>query len=129
MAERKKVLVLDDEEMILELVTDIFQLMDFQVVPVTNAREAIGKFKKAREEGMPFDLVLLDMTLPGDMNGADVLMELRKIEPGVKAIVSSGYSEEELKARAGINGFDAAIPKPYSISVLKETVERLMGEA
>ncbi len=129
MSEQKRVLVLDDEEMILELVTDIFTLIGFEVVPVTDAKEAISRFKEAHEQGEPFDLVLFDMTLPGDMDGADVLREIRKIDPQIKAIVSSGYSQEELKERAGESGFDAAVPKPYSINVLRETVERLLGQA
>jgi len=127
MGKQKKVLVLDDEEMILELVTDIFTLIGFEVVPVTEAKEAINRFREAHEQGKPFDLVLFDMTLPGDMDGADVLHEIRKIDPQVKAIVSSGYSQEELKERTGDSGFDAAVPKPYSINVLRETVERLLG--
>ncbi len=129
MSEQKRVLVLDDEEMILELVTDIFTLIGFEVVPVTDAKEAISRFKEAYEQEEPFDLVLFDMTLPGDMDGADVLQEIRKIDPQIKAIVSSGYSQEELKERAGESGFDAAVPKPYSINVLRETVERLLGQA
>ncbi len=128
MSEQKRVLVLDDEEMILELVTDIFTLIGFEVIPVTDAQEAISRFKEAHEQGEPFDLVLFDMTLPGDMDGADVLREIRKIDPQIKAIVSSGYSQEELKERAGDSGFDAAVPKPYSINVLRETVERLLGQ-
>ncbi len=126
MGKIKRVLVLDDEEMILDLVTDIFQLIGFEVVPVTNAKAAIEEFQKAKGEGQPFDLVLFDMTLPGDMDGATVLKEIRKIDPDIKAIVSSGYSQEELKSKAGETGFDAAVPKPYSITLLKETVEELL---
>ncbi|NPA95319.1 MAG: response regulator [Thermodesulfobacteria bacterium] len=129
MANTKRVLVLDDEEMILELVTDIFKLMDFEVVSVTNSNEAIEEFKKAMDSGRPFDLVLFDMTLPGDMDGADVLREVRKLDPSIKAIVSSGYTQDKIKTVAGEHGFDAAVPKPYSISVLKETVQRLLKDS
>ena len=126
MGQIKRVLVLDDEEMILDLVTDIFQLIGFDVVSVTNGKAAIEEFQKAKKQGQPFDLVLFDMTLPGDMDGATVLKEIRKIDPNIKAIVSSGYSQDELKSKAGETGFDAAVPKPYSISLLKETVEELL---
>ena len=128
MAKEKKALILDDEEMILELVSDIFQLIGFKVTAVISANEAISKFKEAHEQGEPFDLVLFDMTLPGELDGSDVLREIRKLDPNIKAIVSSGYSQEELKAKAEDDGFDAAVPKPYSITVLKETVERLLGD-
>ncbi len=126
MGETKRVLVLDDEEMILDLVSDIFQLIGFDVVSVTNGKAAIEEFKQAKDQGQPFDLVLFDMTLPGGMDGATVLKEIRKIDPDIKAIVSSGYSQEELQSKAGESGFDAAVPKPYSITLLKETVEELL---
>ncbi len=128
MSEVKRVLVLDDEEMILELVSDIFQLIGFDVASVTTGEAAIQEFKKAKEQGQPFNLVLFDMTLPGDMDGATVLKEIKKIDPNVKAIVSSGHSHEELKTKAGDGGFDAAVPKPYSINMLKETVNELLKE-
>ncbi len=123
---KKRVLVLDDEEMILQLVTDIFNLMNFDVTAVTSAEEAISAFEEASRQGRPFDLCLFDMTLPGNMNGADVLRQIRKIDPNVKAIVSSGFSQEDMDMVKGETGFDAAVPKPYSITVLQETVQKLL---
>jgi len=126
MAKNKRVLVLDDEELILELVKDIFHILDLEVETVLDGREAVEIFKAARERGEPFDLVLLDMTLPGELDGAATLQEMRKIDPEIKAVVSSGYSADDIISNATKYGFDAAVPKPYSISVLRETVNRLL---
>ncbi len=123
---RKRVLVLDDEELILELVRDIFQLLDLEVETVIDGKEAIQVFKDAWEQGNPFDLVVLDMTLPGDLDGVSTLREIRKIDPEIKAVVSSGYSADDIISNAQKYGFDAAVPKPYSISVLRETVDKLL---
>ena len=128
MAKNKKVLVLDDEELILELVEDIFHVLDLDVETVLDGIQAVEIFREAREKGEPFDLVLLDMTLPGELDGAAALREMRKIDPEIKAVVSSGYSADDIISNAGKYGFDAAVPKPYSISVLRETVNKLLEE-
>ncbi len=122
----KRVLVLDDEELILELVRDIFQILEFEVETVLDGQEAIEVFKKAKAKGRPFDLVILDMTLPGELDGAATLQEIRKIDPEIKAVVSSGYSAEDIISNARKYGFDAAVPKPYSITILRETVNNLL---
>ncbi len=126
MAKNKKVLVLDDEELILELVEDIFHVLDLDVETVLDGRQAVEIFGKAKEKGEPFDLVLLDMTLPGELDGAAALREMRKIDPEIKAVVSSGYSADDIVSNASKYGFDAAVPKPYSISVLRETINKLL---
>ena len=126
MAKNKRVLVLDDEELILELVEDIFHILDLEVETALDGRKAVEIFKAAREKGEPFDLVLLDMTLPGELDGAATLQEMRKIDPEIKAVVSSGYSADDIISNATKYGFDAAVPEPYSISALRETVNRLL---
>ena len=126
MPRNKKVLVLDDEELILELVRDIFQLLELDVETALDGPEAIEVFKAAWEKKEPFDLVVLDMTLPGELDGAATLQEMKKIDPEIKAVVSSGYSADDIISNAHKYGFDAAVPKPYSISVLRETVDKLL---
>jgi len=124
---KKRVLVLDDEELILELVRDILELLDLRVATVADGREAVNIFKEAMAEGESFDLVLLDMSLPGELNGIDTLREIRKIDPSIKALVSSGYSADDIISNAKKYGFDGAVPKPYSISVLRDAVNKLLN--
>ena len=124
---KKRVLVLDDEELILELVRDILELLDLRVATVADGREAVNIFKEAMAKGESFDLVLLDMSLPGELNGIDTLREIRKIDPSIKALVSSGYSADDIISNAKKYGFDGAVPKPYSISVLRDAVNKLLN--
>ncbi len=124
--EAKKILVLDDEELILELVTEFLKLLDFEVETATTGKEAISKFKKALEIKEPFDLVLFDMTLPDGMDGAQVLKEIKKLDPEIKAIVSTGYNTNDIMDDPKAFGFDAAIPKPYSLDKLKEVLSGLL---
>ena len=124
--ERKKILVLDDEEIILELIAEFLKLLDFEVETATTGRDAISKFKRALEEKEPFALVIFDMTLSDSMDGSQVLMEIKKIDPEIKAIVSTGYNTNDIMDDPRTFGFDAAIPKPYSLDKLKKVLDGLL---
>lgn len=124
--EAKKILVLDDEELILELVTEFLKLLDFEVETATTGKDAISKFKKALEIKESFDLVLFDMSLPDGMDGAQVLKEIKKLDPEIKSIVSTGYNTNDIMDDPKVFGFDAAIPKPYSLDKLKDVLNRFL---
>jgi CheY-like chemotaxis protein len=123
---KKRVLILDDEEMIRELTRDIFQLMGFEVETAGTGEEALAIFERAVSEKRRFDMVIFDLTLPGEMDGVDTLEAVRKIDPEVKAIVSSGYSEDNIMSAYRDFGFDAAVPKPYTITSLQEAIASIL---
>ena len=125
---KRKILVLDDEELILEIVTEFLKLLNLEVETAETGKGAISKFKNAFESKEPFSLVLFDMTLSDDMDGAKVLREIKKIDPNIKAIVSTGGDSSDIMADHQRLGFDAALPKPYSIDKLKEVLERISDE-
>jgi len=126
MVKKRKILILDDEDLILELAMEILKVLGFNAVGVNNSQDAINEFKKAIDESSPFDLVLFDMTLAEDMNGVDVLKEIKKIDPDIKAIISTGYSADDISEEPEKYGFHASIPKPYSINKLKEVLEQVL---
>ena len=70
-----------------------------------------------------FDLVIFDLTVPGGMGGKDALAELLKIDPGIRAIASSGYSNDSVMANPRAYGFCTSLPKPYEIPELMKAVE------
>ncbi len=123
---KKRVLILDDEEMIRELTRDIFQLMGFEAETAGTGEEALAIFERAINEKRPFDMVIFDLTLPGDMDGVETLKAVRKLDPEVKAIVSSGYSEDNIMSAYRDFGFDAAVPKPYTITSLQEAIASIL---
>ncbi len=124
-----KVLVLDDEELILELVKDILTVFGFCVKTAVDGIQAVELFRRAWEKGEPFDLVILDMTLPGELDGVATLENIRAIDPDVKAIISSGYTGEDIMSNPRKYGFDAAVSKPYSVSVLHQVIQGLVDDA
>jgi CheY-like chemotaxis protein len=87
---------------------------------------AVEKYRSARDAGKPFDIVILDLTIRGGMGGAETIERLRAIDPGVKAIVSSGYSEDDIVADYEKYGFKARLNKPYRLNDLKKTLNKLL---
>jgi len=108
-----RVLVMDDEELLRRAAARIFSSLGCEVTTAADGREAVELFRAARAAGAPFDGVILDLTVPGGMGGVETLARLREIDPGVKAIVSSGYSNDPIMADRRGHGFAAVLVKPY----------------
>jgi two-component system cell cycle sensor histidine kinase/response regulator CckA len=76
--------------------------------------------------GMPFDIVILDVTVPGGMGGEKTIQKLVEIDPAVKAIVSSGYFDDAAIANHLSQGFKAYLKKPYNIAQLRGILNSLL---
>lgn len=76
------------------------------------------------EREQPFDIILMDLTIPGGMGGKEAIQKLRKIDPGAKAIVSSGYSDDRVLSKFEEYGFCGAVTKPYKIDDLAEIIHK-----
>ena len=123
-----KILFMDDEELIRDLANEILSLMGYEVVLVRDGEEAIAWYKEAQESSAPFDAVIMDLTVPGGMGGYEAMNILRKIDPNVRAIVSSGYSTDPVMADYKKYGFKGIVPKPYTVKDLAEILHKVMAE-
>ncbi len=94
---------------------------------MADGEEAIRAYGRALEQGTPFDLVIMDLTIPGGMGGREALVQLRKIDPGVRAVVSSGYANDPVMASFQEHGFAATMAKPYDIDTLRRTLDELFA--
>lgn len=112
-SQHARILIMDDEEAILKISSRILERSGFQVRVSHHGDEAVMLYKDAFEHGTPFDLVILDLTIPGGMGGRETFERLKQIDPMVKAIVSSGYSMDEIMARHEMFGFIGIVTKPY----------------
>jgi len=125
---RGRILIIDDEEIILEVAAEILRELGYTVECAGDGVRAIELYRKARESGQPFDVVLIDLTIPGSMGGLEALHHIRQIDPEVKAIVSSGYSDDPAMARFREHGFKGCVAKPYKIGDLGAEVRRVLQE-
>jgi CheY-like chemotaxis protein len=117
---------MDDELAIRALVSTMLTRRGVRVSAAADGEEAIGLYEQARAEGEPFDLVILDLTVPGGMGGKQTLERLLELDPEVQAVVSSGYSGDAAMAAHRELGFVAVLAKPYSPDDLVALVERLI---
>ena len=117
-----KILVMDDEELIRRLAGDILGYLGYEVELAANGEEAIEKFQNARDSGEPYSLLIMDLTVPGAMGGKETMELLLRMDPGVRAIVSSGYSNDPVLADYRKYGFSGVVKKPYSVAELSRIV-------
>ncbi len=123
-----RLLFMDDEEPIRRMALALLAHLGFAVAVAADGTEAVRLYAEARARGEPFDLVIMDLTVPGGMGGKEAMAELQALDPGVKVIVSSGYSSDPVMANHRAHGFCGMVPKPYKFSDLAKTVRAVLDE-
>ncbi len=121
-----RILVMDDEPLYRESLARALISHGHQVRTARNGLEAIELYETEFGAGRSFDLVIMDLTIPGGMGGKETLASLRRIDPQVRAVVSSGYSNDQILADFKRYGFCGIIPKPYRVEELIEVVSSVM---
>ncbi|NVN92421.1 MAG: AAA family ATPase [Desulfuromonadales bacterium] len=119
-----KILLMDDQEMILDIAETMLISLGYEVVRTTDGSQAIAAYRSAMETGHPFYAVIMDLTVPGGMGGREAVLRLREIDPQVKAIVSSGYCNDPVLADFEQHGFVGMLSKPYR---REELIQLLAG--
>lgn len=121
-----RVLVMDDDQPVRMLVTRILTRNGFAVEAVTDGSEAIQAYAAAFGTANPFDLVIMDLTVPGGVGGTEAVAEILKIDPDAKCIVSSGYANDPVMAKFADYGFKGFAAKPFSSQKLLETLNAVL---
>ena len=119
--------MLEDDEVVRRVLGELLQSLGHDAEFAPHGMAAIEKYRQARESGSSFEIVILDLTIRGGLGGLETLNALREIDPGVKAVVSSGYSADETLTNYLNKGFKAVLKKPYGMQELKETLDSLLG--
>jgi signal transduction histidine kinase/ActR/RegA family two-component response regulator len=122
-----KILLMDDEEAIRDLAREILTLLGYEVVLAKDGQDAVALYNEAKKSGDPFDAVVMDLTIPGGMGGGEAIRILRETDPEIKAIVSSGYSNDPIMAEYEQFGFSGVVAKPYTINQLSEVLSEVIG--
>lgn len=119
-----KVLVMDDDQDILEVVSDMLRIKGHRADLAHDGAEALAMYEKALALAEPYDVLIMDLNVPGGMGGREAVRILNERHGNVRAIVSSGYSNDPIMANHSAFGFKGVLPKPYTLKQLDETVRR-----
>ena len=126
MTSKGKILLMDDEQIILDVTLEVLRFLDYDVQFAREGVTALGLYKQQKEAGVPFDLVILDLSVPEGMGGKETIGQLKAYDPSVKAIISSGYSNDPVVQDFETYGFSGKLSKPYKISDMKNILELLI---
>ena len=122
-----RVLVMDDEEAVRNVLTDMLESMGYEVEGSGNGAEAVKLFSDASKLDRRFDIVIMDLTIPGGMGGKEAVKILLEMDPEVKVIVSSGYSNDPVMAEYKKYGFSGVISKPFKVADLSKMLTEAAG--
>ena len=124
-----RILLMDDDQLIRELGSEALSALGYEVVLANDGEEAIDLYKKAKSSSEAFDVIIMDLTVPGGVGGQEAIEALLQFDPGVKAIVSSGYSNDPIMAEYKKFGFSGVVSKPYTVNELSETIQQVITSA
>ena len=121
-----KVLVMDDDKTVCNFVKEVLSVRECAVSEASGGKQAIEMYKQSIDDREPFDIVIMDLTIPGGIGGKETVKEFLKINPKVKCIVSSGYANNPVMANYSKYGFKGVITKPYSPSKLLDVLNQVL---
>jgi CheY-like chemotaxis protein len=117
-----RILLLEDDLMVRDLMRRALEKASFEVVETGDGKETLRLYQEAMEQRRPYDLAILDLTIPDGMCGRETMLYLRRLDPQILAIVSSGYRDDAVMKDCAAYGFAAALPKPYQVEGLLHVV-------
>ncbi|MCP4158173.1 MAG: response regulator [bacterium] len=120
-----KILVMDDQDILLDIAREMLEIMGYEVMTATDGDQALGLLGAEARSGKPFNLAIFDLTIPGGKGGIDTLIQMREMGIEIPVVATSGYSVDPVMATPDLYGFVDSIKKPYISKQLKELLNRL----
>jgi PAS domain S-box-containing protein len=121
-----RILLLEDEEIVKKAAVRMLTELGYAPEVTSDGKETLKRYRQAVSDGAPFEVVIMDLTIPGGVGGAEAVKLLRSEFPDARVIVSSGYSDEAVMADYKAYGFDAVLPKPYKYEELADVLAKLL---
>jgi len=118
-----KVLVMDDEDMVGEIACQMMMHLGYDATHVKDGKTAVDEYVRRLQNGKPFDMVIMDLTIPGGMGGKEAVTKILAVDPAARVLVSSGYSNDPIMTNFGEYGFVGVINKPFDLASIKQTLE------
>jgi len=122
-----KILIMDDEDIVSTVLANMLNHLGYKFSIAKDGQEAIDKYIESVNNKEPYDIILMDLTIPGGMGGKRTIQEILKINSNAKVIVTSGYSNDPIMSNYKNYGFIDCIVKPYKINTLSATINRVLN--
>jgi PAS domain S-box-containing protein len=122
-----RILIMEDEEMLRETLVEVLTAAGYDVESVSDGEQAVDVYQRALSAGTRFDAVIMDLTISGGMGGKQTIEKLLKVDPNVRAIVSSGYSNDPIMSNYREYGFAGVLAKPYKIEDVNKLLSRILS--
>jgi len=126
-SQRHRILLMDDEQMILDIVSRMLGHLGYDVTTCTDGSQAIAAFAKSKSQSEPFDVVMMDLVIPNGVGGEDAVKTIRKIDPNARVIASSGHLDHPVMTDHDKFGFKAVLEKPYKLEKLQQVIEAVIN--
>ncbi len=123
---KRRVLIMDDEEMIGEIACQMLEHLGYEGQHVVDGEAAIAEYSRCFNDNDPYDIVIMDLTIPGGMGGKEAVVKILEVDPAAKVLVSSGYSNDPIMTQFTEYGFTGVINKPFDLSSIKCTLEAVL---
>ncbi len=120
------ILVMDDEREVRETIGTMLRRLGYSVELVESGAKAVERYQESLRNNKPFDVVIMDLTVPGGMGGRETMARLQELDPGVRAIVSSGHATDPVMANYAEYGFKGVVAKPFRLSQLSESIAAVL---
>lgn len=124
-----RILIMDDEDEIRETLGLLLERIGYSIAEADNGQTAIDLFRAARKENHPFDLVILDLTVPGGMGGLEAARAMQAIGGDAQYIASSGYSNDPVIANFADYGFAGSLAKPFRMKELATLISDILNQS
>ncbi len=116
---------MDDEDMVGEIACQMLIHLGYEAMHVKDGKEAVAEYLRRSEAGNPFDVVIMDLTIPGGMGGKEAVTEILAINSDAKVLVSSGYSTDPIMTNFSEYGFAGVINKPFDLVSIREALDSI----
>ena len=118
---------MDDDDLVRDALVAMLEVFDHEVMSSSDGEQCVEIYEQARRRGKPFDLVIMDLTIAGGRDGVWTIGKLRELDPGVRAIVASGYSNAPVLSDPEFYGFSGVLAKPLMLADLQRVVSEVLA--
>jgi len=126
MTGKGKVLLMDDEQVILDVTSEVMKFLGYELMSARDGAAAVELYSQEKSKGHPFDLVILDLSVPEGMGGREAFEKIHTLDPQAKVIISSGYTDDPIMTGYASFGLAGTLAKPYRIVDIKALLEMMI---